>query len=155
MPLATLKSVSAPFALGPLSMMHAYVQGACSALALVGEGELALADAVSELDAREGHRGGREGFQPEHRSRALLDRAVILLDDGIEVAAGSHRHVLPARIFLPEQAQAEMGGGISVEIDLLVPERSGDFHRLSKEFLMVRSSRRREWTDLPLRSTAR
>ena len=31
------------------------LQGECSAPVLVDEGELALADAVSELDAREGH----------------------------------------------------------------------------------------------------
>jgi len=50
---------------------------------------------MSELNAGEGHRCSVEGLQSEHRPRALLDRAVILLDEAIEVAAGSHRHVLP------------------------------------------------------------
>src|SRR5262249_52627763 len=64
-----------------------------------------------------------------------LDRAVILLDEAIEVAAGSHRHVLPPGILLPQQAPAEVGGGISVKIDLPGPGRAFYPDGLAKEFL--------------------
>jgi hypothetical protein len=65
----------------------------------------------------------------------LLDRAVILLDDVIEIAAGSHRHGTPPWILFPEQVQAEVGSGISVEIDLLGPGRAFDLDGFAKEFL--------------------
>ena len=76
-----------------------------------------------------------KGLQPEHRRRALLDRAVILLDDVIEVATGSYRHAAPARILFAEQAQAEVRGGIAVEIDLLGPGGSWELDRLPEKFL--------------------
>jgi hypothetical protein len=40
------------------------LKGECSTLVLVGKGELALADSVSELDARKAHRCGVEGLMP-------------------------------------------------------------------------------------------
>jgi hypothetical protein len=50
---------------------------------------------MRKLDARDCHRCGLDGFEPEHRRTSSLDRPVILLDDVVKVRAGSE-HVRAA-----------------------------------------------------------
>jgi hypothetical protein len=83
---------------------------------------------MGEFNASEGEGRGAEGLQTEHRHTALLDRAMILLDDVVEVAARAYLDGTPAPIFLAEQTQASMSRGVPIEIDLGRPANicSGD-----------------------------
>ena len=49
------------------------------------QGELALADAMQQLNAREGDRRSREPLEAEHRGSALLYDPVIVLDQVVQV----------------------------------------------------------------------
>src|SRR3974390_2637381 len=101
----------------------------------VGHCELALADPMRQLNSRQRDGGGPKRLQPKHRRAASLDRAVILLDDVIKIAARAHLDGLPARILLGEQPQPPMGCRAAIEIDLLRPPRTCRLDRLSKELL--------------------
>lgn len=61
---------------------------------------------------------GRKDFRP---SIEVRDRAVILLEDVVEVFSHSDRDGPRARILPAEQPQTEMGGAVAVEIDPLRP----------------------------------
>jgi len=50
---------------------------------------------------------------------------VILFDNVVKISARPDRHFLPLRIFLAEQSQRPMGGGIAVNIDSRWPEDNG------------------------------
>jgi hypothetical protein len=60
--------------------------------------ELSLANSMGQLDA--GDRDGcvRERLEPSHRRTASLDRPMILLDDVVQIFAGPHFDVTPARM---------------------------------------------------------
>lgn len=68
---------------------------------------------------------------------ASLDRAVILLNNVIEITARTHAHGLPAGILIAGQPQTAVGSGVSIEMDLLRPSRPCYFDRLSKELLKL------------------
>jgi hypothetical protein len=54
--------------------------------------------------------GGRsEGLEPQHRSAAALDRAMVLLNDVVKVRAITHDHEPPAQILLAQQPQCPDG----------------------------------------------
>ena len=74
---------------------------------------------MRELDARDRHRCGLEGLEPEHRRASSLDRSVILLDDIVEVLAGSNMHAPPHRMLSPKQPEGAVAGPITVEGHLL------------------------------------
>lgn len=74
------------------------------------------------------------GVERQHSCEASLDHAVVLLDDVIEITACAHRHGLPPRILLAEQAQTAMGCDVAVEIDLFRPG-SRHLHGLAEELL--------------------
>jgi hypothetical protein len=58
---------------------------------------------MRKLDANDCHRCGLDGLEPEHRCTSSLDRSVILLDDVVEVLAGSNMHAPPRRMLSPKQ----------------------------------------------------
>src|SRR5450631_4215139 len=69
------------------------------------ERELSLANAMGELDA--GNRDGRvcEGLEARHRCTASLDRAVVLLDEVVQIPVRPYLHVAPAGVFTSQQPQ--------------------------------------------------
>lgn len=117
------------------SGMPEFLQRERSTIALVGYRELALTNPMGELNATERDRRRRKRLEPEHRRAASLDRAVILLNDIIEISACPHVYGVPAQILLAEQPQAAVRSGVSIEIDLLRPSGPCDFDRLAKELL--------------------
>ena len=52
------------------------------------ERELSLVNPMRQLDARERYRCVSERFEAQHRSAAAFDRAMILLNDVVQVARG-------------------------------------------------------------------
>src|ERR1039457_3586279 len=60
--------------------------------------ELPLANAMGQLDASDRDGRVRERLEPSHRRTASLDRPMILLDDVVQILAGPHLDVPPARM---------------------------------------------------------
>src|ERR1019366_2125308 len=77
--------------------------------------ELSLANAMGQLDA--GDRDGRvrERLEPSHRRTASLARPMILLDDVVQIFAGAHLDVPPARMLSAPQAQCAPTRHMTVE----------------------------------------
>src|ERR1019366_3356779 len=82
--------------------------------------ELSLANAMCQLNSGNGDGRIRERFEPSHRCATPLDRAVVLLDQVVEVLVCTHLHVPPARVFTSQQPQwpsldfrAKSAGGLS------------------------------------------
>jgi len=69
---------------------------------------------MSQLDASDCDRGVVEGFEPQHRRTAPVDRAVVLLDD----VAGSDFHVAPDSMLAPQSPQRTPTRHVSVEANL-------------------------------------
>jgi hypothetical protein len=59
---------------------------------------------MGQFDSRQRHGGRARGFEREHRSTPLLDRAVVLLNDVVEVTAVTNHNRLPPTVFLAEQS---------------------------------------------------
>ena len=85
------------------------------------EGKLPLANTMRQLDASDSNACTSEGLEPQHRSGAPFDRAMVLRDDVIEITASPHYHALPPWIFFDQQAQCQMARGVAVQIDLARP----------------------------------
>src|SRR4030095_2413104 len=51
--------------------------------------------AMRELNTGDSHAGRLIGFEPMHDRTASLDRAMILLDDGVQVRTASNMHSAP------------------------------------------------------------
>src|ERR1035438_7716120 len=77
--------------------------------------ELSLTNAVSELDAGDRDRSIRKRLEPSHRCAPPLDRAVVLLDEIIEILVRADLDVAPARVFSPPQPQGATTRDVSVE----------------------------------------
>src|SRR3979411_2153616 len=54
---------------------------------------------------------------------SAFDRAMILLDDVVEVAATAHDDGLPPRVFLAQQPQRPVARGVAVEVHFARPSR--------------------------------
>src|ERR1035438_1651792 len=67
--------------------------------------ELSLANAMCQLNSGNGDGRIRERFEPSQRCATLLDRAVVLLDQVVEVLVRAHLDVPPARVFTSQQPQ--------------------------------------------------
>jgi hypothetical protein len=59
---------------------------------------LAFANTLCEVDSGNLDRSLGERLESFHRRTAALDRAVILLNDVVELLAGPHLYVFPLRI---------------------------------------------------------
>ena len=97
--------------------------------------ELSLANAMGQLDAGDGDGRAVEGLEPRHRCAAPFDRSMILLSDVIQILAGSHREVAPARMLFAQQPQRAPTGHVAIECHLaryarpssgLGPDRTAD-----------------------------
>ena len=66
------------------------------------ECELAFTNSVRELHAGERNSGGAKGLHGQHRRTTSLDRAMILLDDVVEIAAAADLNGLPVGVLLPQ-----------------------------------------------------
>src|SRR5882672_9570987 len=82
------------------------------------ERELALANPMRQLDSRKRDRRVVERFEPHHRCTASLDRPVVLLDDVVEVLAGSDFHVAPERMLSPQSPQRAPTRHMAIDGDL-------------------------------------
>jgi hypothetical protein len=99
------------------------------------ERELSLTNAVSELDAGDRDRSIRKRLEPCHRCAPPLDRAVVLLDEIIEILVRAHPDVAPAQVLSPQQPQGATTRHMAVERHLSWDARKRRCERLSKERL--------------------
>jgi hypothetical protein len=60
--------------------------------------KLSFANTVRELSAGDRDGRSRERLEPGHRRTTPLDRTMVLLDDLVQVLAGPHFDVAPARV---------------------------------------------------------
>jgi hypothetical protein len=79
------------------------------------ERELALANPMSQLDSGKRDRRVVERFEARHGSAPSLDRPVVLLDDVVEVLAGSNFHVAPDRMLSPQSPHSAPTRHMAVE----------------------------------------
>src|SRR5450631_4451573 len=77
--------------------------------------ELPLTNSVRKLDASDRDGRVRERLEPGHRCAASLDRAVVLLNEVVEVLVRPHLNVPPTRMLASQQPQRTMARHVSVE----------------------------------------
>jgi hypothetical protein len=97
--------------------------------------ELVLANAVGEFDA--GERNGRvvERLEASHRGAAPLDRAVVLLDDVVEILVRANFDVSPTRMFAPQQPQRSPTRHVAIQCHLPRNARKSRRERFAEERL--------------------
>jgi hypothetical protein len=61
------------------------------------------------------------GLHGQHRRTTSLDRAMVLLDDVVEIPATADLDGLPVEILLPQHAQRTVTCCVAVEIELSRP----------------------------------
>jgi hypothetical protein len=76
---------------------------------------------MRQLDARKRYCCIVERFEAQHGSAAAFDRAMILLNDVVEVGTLPDENILPLRILPAQQPQRLMTRGVPVERDLARP----------------------------------
>src|SRR5450755_660353 len=84
--------------------------------------ELSLANAMCQLNSGNGDGRIRERLEPSHRCATPLDRAVVLLDQIVEVRVRAHLDVPPARVFTSQQPQCAPTRHMPVECHLALIE---------------------------------
>jgi len=102
--------------------------------------ELSLANAMCQLNSGNGDGRIRERFEPSHRCATPLDRAVVLLDQVVEVLVRAHLDVPPARVFTSQQPQCAPTRHMTVESHFAWDAWSVRRERLAKECLCGRNS---------------
>jgi hypothetical protein len=102
--------------------------------------ELPLANAMGEFDAGDRDGGVRERFEAGHLCTSALDRAMVLLDDVVQIAARSNLHVAPARVLASKQPQRATTRDVTVKRDLARHAWSNGGERFAKECLCGRDS---------------
>src|SRR6202044_2279410 len=80
------------------------------------ECELAFANTMRELHARERRGGCAKGLHGQHWRTTSLDRAMVLLDDVVEIPTTANLDRPPARILLTQHAQRPVTCCVAVEI---------------------------------------
>src|SRR5882672_579625 len=70
---------------------------------------------MSQLDSRKRDRRILERFEARHGGTPSLDRPVVLLDDVVEVLAGSNFHFAPERVLSPQSPQSAPTWHVPVE----------------------------------------
>ena len=73
---------------------------------------------MSQLDSRKRDRRVVDGFEPHHGCTASLDRTVVLLDDVVEVLAGSNFHFAPDWMLSPQAPQRAPTRHVTIDGDL-------------------------------------
>src|ERR1035441_9496719 len=94
--------------------------------------ELSLANAMGQLDASDRDGRVRQRLEPSHRRTASLDRPMILLDDVVQIFAGPHLDVPPARMLSAQQPQCAPTRHMTVEIHFAWDAWSVRRERLAK-----------------------
>jgi hypothetical protein len=82
------------------------------------ECELAFANTMRELHASEGSGGCAKGLHGQHGRTTSLDRAMVLLDDVVEIPAAADLDGLPVGVLLAQHAQRPVTCRVAVEIQL-------------------------------------
>jgi hypothetical protein len=70
---------------------------------------------MSQLDARKSDRRVVKRFEPRHGCTASLDCPMVLLDDVVEVLAGSNFYVAPERMLSAQSPQSAPTRHVAVE----------------------------------------
>ena len=79
---------------------------------------------MRKLDSGQGNGPTPERLEsPYHRGASAFDRAMILLDDIIEVLVASHLNILPLRILAPQKPKGHVALQVAIERDLARPPR--------------------------------
>jgi len=86
--------------------------------------ERRLTNVVRKFDAGDCDSSVRERFEPGHRRTASLDRAVVLLDDVVQVSAGPHVGVSPIRMLASQEPERAARRGRRASLCLAPAERS-------------------------------
>ena len=94
---------------------------------------LFLANAVRQLDTGDGDGRVLEGLEPRHRCAAPLDRPMVLLNNVIQVLAGSHLDVALARMLFAQEPQRAPTGHVAIMRHFARYARGRRFERLAKE----------------------
>jgi hypothetical protein len=76
---------------------------------------------MRELDARERSGGCAKGLHGQHGCATSLDRAMVLLDDVVEIPAAADLDGLPPGILLAQHAQRPVTCRVAVKIQLSRP----------------------------------
>ena len=97
--------------------------------------ELLLANTVGEFDA--GERNGRivERLEASHRGAVPLDRAVVLLDDVVEILVRVNFDVSPTRTFALQQPQRSPTRHVAIQCHLARSARKSRRERFAEERL--------------------
>lgn len=101
----------------------------------MSERELPLANAMRKLDTRQRDGRGSKRLKARHGSAAAFDRAMVLLDDVVEIAATPDDDASPPCIFLAQQTQRSVARDIAIEVYFARPSWQVRGHGLSKERL--------------------
>src|SRR3569833_3672605 len=99
------------------------------------EGKLPFMNTMRQLYASESSLCIRKGLEAQHRSAPPFDRAMVLLNNVVQIAPRAHYNALPSWIFLTQQAHCPVACGITVQIDFAWPGRGMRDARLAEERL--------------------
>src|SRR3569833_204185 len=99
------------------------------------EGKLPFMNTMRQLYASESSLCIRKGLEAQHRSAPPFDRAMVLLNNVVQIAPRAHYNALPSWIFLTQQAHCPVACGITVQIDFAWPGRGMRDDRLAEERL--------------------
>src|SRR5687768_9549740 len=95
---------------------------------------------MCQLDPGERYRCIAERFEAQHGSAAAFDRAMILLNDVVQVGTAPDENMLPLRILPAQKAQRLMTRRVPVERDLARPPRQRCGQCLAEESLCRRNA---------------
>ena len=99
-----------------------------------------LVNPVRQLDASERYRCISERLEARHGRAAAFDRAMILLNDVVQVGAVPHENILPLRILPAQKPQRLMTRRVPVERNLARPARQAGGQCLAEECLCRRNA---------------
>ena len=99
------------------------------------ERELPLVNAMRQLESSNLDRRVCERLEPGQGRASSLDRAMVLLNDVVEILTGAHLHVAPLRVLPSQQPQRSMTRNMTVQPHLARPSRQIRRKRLTKERL--------------------
>ncbi len=95
---------------------------------------------MRQLNASERYRRIAKRFEAQHGRAAAFDRAMILLNDVVEVGTFPDENILPPRILPAQEPQRLMTRRVSVERDLARPPRQSGGQCLVKAGLCRRNA---------------
>src|SRR5688572_8097023 len=95
---------------------------------------------MRQLDASKRYRCIAEGLEAQHGRAAAFDRAMILLNDVVEIRTLPDENILPSVILPAQEPQRLMTRRVPVERDLARPPRQAGGQCLAKESLCRRNA---------------